>query len=162
MNRVSTHIDRDTLRRLALRSCFVAVVICGVMVMGASRLLAGCHYGDGRGHHGHVSDNPREHARNFSFLGQWVYERGDIKYVPVQSNSPCQGPHCRADKPVPVSAVTPVSSAQRLPNVILLLSSKSNPFSVDGHNSWLCQDNWIPLTGFASELERPPRLAGSF
>lgn len=148
--------------RLILRACVFALVGCAVLMTGASRLLAGCHYGDGRTFQQMKhSDNPREHARNFSFLGQWVYERGEIKYVPWQGNSPCHGPNCHADKPLPASTLTPVSSVTRLPSVILVIL-KSNSYLSDGRAGWLCHDDCTPLAGFVFEHEHPPRMVSSF
>ena len=156
----STNQIQD-LRGTALRGLILGLVGLAVLIGGASRLMAGCHYGDGRSF-GQVkhSDNPREHARNFSFLGQWVYERGEIKYVPWQGNPPCHGPHCRAEKPLPVSTGAPVSSVHRLPSVILL-SVKSNSFSADVFSDWLSHEDRSPRPGFAFEHEHPPRVPAS-
>ncbi len=151
------NIDRDRLRRLTLRGFVFLLIASAMLLQGSTRLMAGCHYGDGRSvHHAKQSDNPREHARNFSFLGQWVYERGEIKYVPWQGSGLCDGPNCQAEKPRPVSTGAPANSLQRLP-VVVVTSSKSSAFSFDGHGDWLCQEDCAPLSGFVFEHEHPPK-----
>ncbi len=72
----------------------------------SSRAWAGCHYADSRTHQQmKLSENPRDHARNFTFLGQWVYERGRSSMC-LARKSALPGPNCHAEKPLPVSTGT--------------------------------------------------------
>lgn len=154
-------LSRLTLSRLTLRGFVFVLVVSAILMQGATRLMAGCHYGDGRSSNQmKQSDNPREHARNFSFLGQWVYERGQIKYVPWQGSGPCNGPNCQAEKPLPVSTGAPASTVHRLP-IVILTSTKSNPLSFDARAGWLCDEDCAPLSGFEFEHEHPPRVMAS-
>ncbi len=150
------------MHRLVLRALVVVLIGSAVLVLGASQVLAGCHYGDGRSFDQKKNlENPREHARNFSFLGQWVYERGDMKYVPWQGAAPCHGPHCQADEPLPASTLTPTSTVTRILSIILL-PVKANPIHCDASAGWLCHEDCAPLPGFAFEHEHPPRAAARF
>lgn len=137
----------------------VSVLVFGMLLIGLStRAVAGCHYSDGRSFAHKHSDNPREHARNFRFLGQWVYEKGEIKYVPWRAAQPCQGPHCRSEKPAPVTALVPSNSLQRLPTVLLIVV-KASPFCFDSQTDWSGDEDREPLAGFAQELEHPPKAS---
>ena len=93
----------------ALTICITALVLICFGIINESDVYAGCHYGPAGRAQTHRfnsssqsalfdSQSPQGHARDFQFLGQWIYEAGEIKYVPWQSSSPCKGPNCRVDK----------------------------------------------------------------
>ncbi len=146
-------------RGLSARGVLLALVCWMVLLSLSSRAWAGCHFSDGRSFaQAKHSENPREHARNFRFLGQWVYEQGEIRYVPWRAGQACDGPNCHSEKPEPVSTIAPLSSVHRLPTVVLLISGSHN-FGFESQVEWLCHDDGEPLCGFAFELEHPPKVA---
>ncbi len=73
---------------------------------------------------GSETTKPNEHVRKFHFLGQWVFERGDFKYVAWQPDGKCHGPLCQASElPVPESGAAPSPSGERMPTVPTLDST---------------------------------------
>ncbi len=91
-------------------------------------------------------------------MGQWVYERGEMKYVPWQGEAPCHGPNCRTDNPRPVSTSSPANLVQRVP-VVVLPPEKPSSFASETRVEWLMHEDCEPLAGFLFEQLRPPRLS---
>lgn len=142
--------------QLCLRGVWGLLVAWLVTSGWSSQVLAGCHYSDGRTFATQHSDNPRDHARNFKFLGQWVYEKGEIKYVAWRPEQPCHGPYCKTHKPVPVTTVAPSTSVQRLPTFLLVVIQPTVYCFDSQSDRWLSHD-CEPLSGYAQELEHPPK-----
>jgi hypothetical protein len=97
--RASQRCHTWQVRAACVRLCCGALVmaLCATM---SHQLHAGCHY-VAAGKQQTVSADPHGHARDFRFLGKWVYERGDIRYVAWESDGPCDGPNCQARKDMP-------------------------------------------------------------
>lgn len=98
------------------------LVMACMSLAGADKAWSGCQYGHQSTSlhwdalHWDAKSNPRDHARSFRFLGQWVYERGEIKYEAWAHQQPCEGPFCRLDRSVPVSTgAIPASHRVDLP-----------------------------------------------
>lgn len=122
-----------------------------------SDLYAGCHYGDGRSFSSATDEhNPRGHARNFKFLGQWVYEGGEIKYVPWQGAPPCQGPNCHADDDHPLTSTIPASSTGKRISPVTLLADWQQANRFDALDSCIACSNLYPISGYPHEHEYPP------
>lgn len=119
-------------------------------------LYAGCHYGDGRSFTQSMDEhNPRGHARNFTFLGQWIYEGGEIKYVPWQGAPPCQGPNCHADDDLPQTTTSSNSTVKRISPVTLGIAwQRANRF--EAISSCIACSNLFPISGYPHEYEYPP------
>lgn len=101
-------------------------------------------------------DNPHGHARNFTFLGQWIYEGGEIKYVPWQGSPPCHGPNCRADDKRPLTTTgSPTQSVKRISTATLPLGWQQ-PNQFDALSSCLACSNLYPISGYPHEHEYPP------
>jgi len=139
-----------------LQAC-VAMLGCWIC-LGATSLevQAGCHYGDGRSFLASSEPvSPHAHARNFRFLGQWIYEGGEIKYVSWQGSSPCHGPNCQAQRKPQSQTHAPVPTTQRLTQYAVdspMLSFQS------GNSQFL---DWTsgspsPFAGYPHEHEYPP------
>lgn len=134
--------------------CAVAFAVSAVATV--DNLYAGCHYGDGRSFTGSIADdNPHGHARNFTFLGQWIYEAGEIKYVPWQGAPPCQGPNCHADDPRPVTTGSPSQTVKRISPVTLTLPWQG-AHRFDALDSCIASSNLFPISGYPHEYEYPP------
>ncbi len=86
------------LRKLCLRSVAWGLMVIFLGMVAQRPVSAGCHYGDSQFAKAIAAQDPHGHVRNFRFLGQLVYEGGDIKYVPWQATPRCQGPNCHADQ----------------------------------------------------------------
>jgi hypothetical protein len=151
---IQPHVTRFSGQCLRMFVCALAWVATLIVVQ--AQVYAGCHYGDGRSFQSALqSDNPREHARNFQFLGQWIYEAGEIKYVPWQGAPPCQGPNCHADDPLPQSTSAPAPDSSRMPTVIFGMSLHE-PVAADDGQRYLVSSELSPLKGYPHEHEYPP------
>jgi hypothetical protein len=144
-------------RWIACALAFVATVLAGQV-----DLQAGCHYGRTKSNRGTgfyeqqaQSAHPRQHAREFTFLGQWIYEGGEIKYVPWQSEPLCHGPNCEAD-----DEQAPITGAPS--NIQLRISLDTLPTAElpaarpDGIFLCLASSSLFPLAGYPHEHEYPP------
>ncbi len=99
----------------ALRCAGALLIWLLVSWAAGSMAEAGCSYQYGGKHRASSQVDPRGHVRNFKFLGHWIFERGQIKYVKWHEDAPCDGPNCQIKEvPRPVSHTTAESSLVRL------------------------------------------------
>ena len=132
------------------------VAILGWLWIGADarQLTAGCDHPAGaiNSQSGFQSAG---YARNFQFLGRWIYEGGEVKYVPWEGSRPCQGPNCQADDvPGTDLAANTSLTVRSLPIACpaALRPPGRQPRSID----WLIVLHGVPLSGFPSGFEYPP------
>lgn len=132
------------------------MVFVAALAFACKNGYAGCHYGDGRSFNASKENhNPREHARNFKFMGQWIYEGGEIKYVPLQGALPCHGPNCHADENVPETGVVPPTTVKRIPPVTFAITQQLSAHA-DLVACHLGSNTLRPLSGYPHEHEYPP------
>lgn len=139
-----------------MRTCVIllGIVLCYVSTNVQAR--AGCHYGDGRSFLTSSEPlSPNAHVRNFRFLGQWIYEAGEVKYVPWQGSPPCHGPECQAKRQAQPETGSPVSDTQRLPLVAWNCSATAIACSTIC-SLGLPSDSLAPFAGYPHEYEYPP------
>ena len=131
------------------------VAILGWMWIGGGvrELTAGCDHYSGR-IESQSGLHPTGYARNVQFLGRWIYEGGEAKYVPWEGSAPCQGPNCQADdlpgpdmaNNIPSARNLPVACQGALPLTKLQRQSNDRLHILQG----------TPLSGFPSGFEYPP------
>ena len=165
---------RSSCERLPSQASIRAIVRCSTVlllicagVIGDGSLYAGCHYGrPGHSqayrfkHAAHSADfndqSSRGHARDFQFLGQWIYEAGEIKYVAWQSSAPCQGPNCHVNDDEDLPSTN--APAQRVVRPLLLSGVAAtqrwdDSLTLVGHIDFL---NTCGFAGYPHEHEYPP------
>lgn len=144
-----------------LRALGAGLLMVSCWTSGTLAARAGCHYGSA-GHRQFVRSD-REvggHARDFQFLGQWIYEGGDIKYVPREDTTPCHGPNCQARKERPSNNASSQLDTHRTLRTLVLLTSEQVLVAGGVQTLYPCQE-LRQLAGYPSRLEHPPRrLAG--
>ena len=118
---------------------------------------AGCHYRHGaQGRADSDQDDSRGHVRNFRFLGQWVYEAGQVKYVRWQAEGKCTGPNCHADNdPLPVNGATSAVDSNRS-HTTLMYSDDSRPKLKSSLCFTLALQNVEAFRGYPHAIEYPP------
>ena len=137
-----------TLIPRALAAC---IALWSIALLSSSSLHAGCHYGHGSDNSGSFDEATE---RNFHFLGQWIYEGGEIKYVPWQGQAPCDGPNCRA-KEQPVTTSLPLNVSVR--NCSLLSVASRLPLDEsDSVAAFIALDDLRSFSGYPHEHEYPP------
>ncbi len=103
--------------------------------------------------------NSREHVRHFRFLGQWNYERGEIKYAAWNAHlSPqsCDGPNCQADGPTPDSqSIAPSRNLRDNNPVLAVLLDGGRTCPLPSAASLALHE--FPITLYQSVPLKPPR-----
>jgi hypothetical protein len=139
------------------RAKIVAVVALSMLmstVFGPSQARAGCEHPASR-ISGQSEFQPSGYARTFKFLGRWVYEGGEAKYVPWEGSKPCQGPNCHADDLPGPDIAADTSRLVRSSTVAGECSVAS--FRVDGTSlDAVLSLQASTLAGFPAGFEYPP------
>jgi hypothetical protein len=93
------------------RALAMGLLFCLIALLNTESLRAGCHYSNSsraaRALGSSEQQSASGHVRHIHFLGQWIYEAGEIKYVPWQGSPPCQGNNCQANDDSPVTSSLP-------------------------------------------------------
>ena len=145
-------------RRLS-RALAISLFFCAIALLNAESLRAGCHYRSlNRGDRFLGYSEQRDtatHVPSIRFLGQWVYEGGDIKYVPWQGAPPCHGPDCQANDDSPVtSSLPPYRSLRNLPSPMAASAPLLNLYSTATVH--LETESLRAFAGYPHEFEYPP------
>ena len=106
------------------RSLLTLLLLAGFSSLFCEPLHAGCHFWPGSSHAA-TQIHSRDHARNFHFLGQWIYERGEMKYAAWSDDQPGESPNCHSDAPsVPPKFLATNSNPRTITPVYLLARSR--------------------------------------
>lgn len=133
-----------------------AVVACLIwLVLSGSQFAhAGCEYGHAPGSSASAAQDGGTSSRAL-FLGKWIYEGGEFRFLPWQSLPPCSAPGCRGNDQVPQTASLP-----------LRLEHSSGPFLSDAPETLDAQPDplvglleladLLAIEGYRHDYEYPP------
>lgn len=149
------------LRATAFNSAFLRwnvvgiLTIFGLAIAGtAPSASAGCDHPEIRvGSRGDV--NPSGYARTIRFIGSWIYEAGEAKYVPWEGSTPCQGPNCGRDDS-PGSDITANTSPSLRGFNDAGACSQHPPYEMPQSLDCNFYPQVVPLPGFPHDFEYPP------